>query len=198
MTQRRWIFLRHGQSTANAARVFSGHQDVALTELGREQARLAGTKLPDLLGGTPIDQVLVSSLQRATETAEIALRASSLDHPIPIFSKALWERTLGQWQGRDIDQLKASGDRAVLLNWHGRAPGGESLFDLATRVVPCLAQHETTKTTLVVCHGGVIRVAVGLADKRALTDLGTWTPLNAELIVRDLPDDHWSSMAIPR
>ena len=37
-----WIFIRHGESVANKARVFSGHQDVPLTELGKEQAAAAG------------------------------------------------------------------------------------------------------------------------------------------------------------
>ena len=32
------IFVRHGQSTANLERIFAGHTDAPLTELGHKQA----------------------------------------------------------------------------------------------------------------------------------------------------------------
>jgi broad specificity phosphatase PhoE len=198
LNTRRWIFLRHGQSEANAARVFSGHQDVALTEKGRAQAAAAGQQMALLLKGQAIDQVLVSSLQRAQDTARIAL--SAMNRPAPATTQTtdrLWERCLGRWQGRSIDELKASGDRARLLQWHGRAPEGESLRELALRVLPFLAAHDHAETTLVVCHGGVIRVALGLADGMAIGELGQWNPQNAVPILRDYVEGHFARVGVP-
>ena len=42
---RRWIFLRHGESVANAEGWLSGQVDTPLTERGRDQARQAARDL---------------------------------------------------------------------------------------------------------------------------------------------------------
>src|ERR1700751_2907541 len=41
----RLILVRHGQSTWNLENLFTGWHDVDLSELGREEARLAGEEL---------------------------------------------------------------------------------------------------------------------------------------------------------
>ena len=68
-----WVFLRHGESTANRARQLSGWEDVALTALGRAQARDAGRAL--WAEGLCFDRVLSSDLVRAHDTATLALEA---------------------------------------------------------------------------------------------------------------------------
>ena len=65
---RRLILVRHGESLANRAGTFDGHADAALTELGREQARMAGALLASL--GLGHVRLLSSPLQRAMHTAE--------------------------------------------------------------------------------------------------------------------------------
>ena len=121
-----WIFLRHGESEANKARVFSGHQDVALTARGRDQAVKAGIQIQRLLGQHTLDSVWSSDLQRARNTAQLALSAANIDCAIQEHT-ALRERHLGDWQGQSIDRLKPTGERDILLAWKGAAPGGESL-----------------------------------------------------------------------
>ena len=39
------VLVRHGQSTWNLENRFTGETDIPLTPLGREEARLAGSKL---------------------------------------------------------------------------------------------------------------------------------------------------------
>jgi broad specificity phosphatase PhoE len=152
----RWVLLRHGESTANRDGVYSGWVDVPLTARGRAQAREAGARL----GGGVFARVLSSDLVRATETATLAAPGSALDIHI-----ALRERSLGEWAGRDRSALKRSGASDVLLTWHGAAPGGESLGTLAHRVVGCLAAlPPAAAPTLLVAHGGVIRVLLGLLE----------------------------------
>ena len=43
ITAKKFYMIRHGQSEANAAKVFSGTVDVALTDLGRAQAQTSET-----------------------------------------------------------------------------------------------------------------------------------------------------------
>ncbi|MCA9797558.1 MAG: histidine phosphatase family protein, partial [Candidatus Eremiobacteraeota bacterium] len=62
-------WIRHGQSTWNEEGRWQGHADVPLTELGRQQAR----SLQARLAGIGFDQVFSSDLERASQTASLAL-----------------------------------------------------------------------------------------------------------------------------
>ena len=64
-----WIFVRHGQSVANAEGWLSGWEDVPLTSQGIEEARLAQKELE----GEIFNRVLCSDLQRARHTAALIL-----------------------------------------------------------------------------------------------------------------------------
>jgi len=189
-----WIFLRHGESTANAARVFSGHEDVALTDRGRAQAAAAGEQLSPTLVQYEQIRVLSSTLQRARVTADLALQAAGYDLPV-ISLDALRERRLGDWQGKSIDELKKIGARDTLLRWDGRPPGGgESLQDLAARLLPCLSGHDDGTAVLVVCHGGVVRTAAGLGDEMDLPALCRWNVRNCELVIRQYATGIWDRL----
>ena len=61
--------IRHGQTTANLAMVFSGQHDFMLTDLGREQAK----SIRPILEKIPFDRVYSSDLTRAVETQQLAL-----------------------------------------------------------------------------------------------------------------------------
>ncbi len=62
----KFIFVRHGQSKANAENWIAG-PDVPLTELGLEQARRTGTELKN----KGITKIVCSNMLRAQQTAEI-------------------------------------------------------------------------------------------------------------------------------
>ena len=189
----RWIFLRHGESEANAARIFSGHHDVALTTLGRKQAQDAGAVIHRLLGPDTLQAAFSSDLQRAKITAEITLGCLTSPPNLQI-SETLRERNLGMWQGESIDKLKASGAKDALLAWRGAAPGGESLYDLALRAIPFLLTLDDKKQGphLLVGHGGLIRVLIGLIDDAPLEEIGLININNAEPIVRDIESGLWT------
>ena len=68
------ILLRHGQSQWNLENRFTGWVDVPLSERGDTEARAAGEKLR----GRTIHRLFTSVLQRATETARIALESDAL------------------------------------------------------------------------------------------------------------------------
>jgi len=66
------VLLRHGQSTWNAENLFTGWQDVDLTELGESEAREAGRVLA-AEEGLDLRILHTSALTRAIRTAEIGL-----------------------------------------------------------------------------------------------------------------------------
>ena len=190
-----WLFLRHGESTANAARRLSGWEDVALTEQGEAQARLAATAL----AAHPLARVLTSDLRRAQHTAELCLAQWATirqeAHPPLHVDSTLRERNLGEFQGQELDALRASGETQLLLGWNTRPPGGESHSDLAARALPLLAQlPEIEGPTLLVAHGGLIRTLLGLLDGLALDQIGRNRVPNAVVIERTLSPGRWTEL----
>ncbi len=184
----RWIFVRHGQSVANVERWLSGHVDTPLTPLGREQARAAGQELQDV----PLARAFTSDLVRAHDTARLVLHGREV--PLEV-TTALRERFLGDWASQRIDALRASGEMSVMLGWETGPPGGESQAMLARRVLRWLATvDEVEGHTLIVAHGGVIRVLLGLIDGVPLHDIGKNRIANARPNVRDLEPGTWTEL----
>ena len=147
-------FVRHGESEANAARLFTGHLDSPLTETGRRQA----VAVADALAGVRVDRVVSSDLSRALHTAgEIAAR-----HGLPVETdQALREIDLGEMAGRSFDDARAHPDwnEDGFVQW----PGGESLdavFERAFAVVQRIVAESPGQTVVIVGHGGVTRILV--------------------------------------
>ncbi len=186
MSCRIW-FIRHGESTANAAGTLAGHLDAALTPRGEAQARAL---VPRLRGLGP-DRIVASDLQRAWRTAQLAWPA-----PAPAIEQtpALRERDLGDWEGRDHASLRATGDNAHLLAWRGRPPRGESHALLARRVITWLADNTGDASMMLFVHGGLIRAVVGLLDDTPLDRIGLWKVGNAEIVERSVPPGRWAEL----
>ena len=193
---RDWLFLRHGESTANRARRLSGWEDVGLTELGKKQAQSAGTPLSEW----PLMRVLVSDLSRAIDTANLTLdewqhiRGDALPK-VEVYSE-LRERNLGSFQGQHLDTLRSTGQNRLLLGWNTRPPNGESHADLAARSLPVLANLPPTDgPTLLVAHGGLLRVLLGLLDGVPTMEIGSNRIANATLYHRSISDFRWAQLA---
>lgn len=93
------ILLRHGQSDWNAKNLFTGWQDVGLTELGISEAKGAGV----LLGEAHVDVRILhtSLLTRAIKTAELALDAMGRSWVPAKRDWRLNERHYGDLQGKN-------------------------------------------------------------------------------------------------
>jgi broad specificity phosphatase PhoE len=89
--------IRHGQSEGNAARLWQGRGNTALTEKGRSQAGALGTR--NDLG--EFDLVISSTLDRAIETARLAGY-----EPEP--RAAFDEMNLGEWEGSTFEEVAAA------------------------------------------------------------------------------------------
>jgi broad specificity phosphatase PhoE len=179
----RWVFLRHGESEANRIRCVTGQSDSPLTDVGREQAAAAGEALAD----QPFQRALSSDLSRARDTARIVLsgREVALEE-----TPLLAERGVGTFSGRNLDALRDTGENQLLLGWNTRPPDGESMAEVALRVLPFLASLEPVEgPVLVVAHGGVLRIVVGALDGLDLSDRARWKVRNCEPMIRDLGPD---------
>jgi probable phosphoglycerate mutase len=181
----RWLFVRHGESVANRENWLAGHRDVPLTAEGERQARALGPLLP-----AGIDRIWASDLQRAWRTAELAAPGRRVER-----YPALRERDLGTFEGRFRPELTASGEMALLTGWACAPPGAESQLDVARRILGFLAENDPEGTTLVVAHGGVLRVIEGLHLGTAVGQIGTRVITNTEVLEWELSRGRWAELA---
>ncbi|HRE00932.1 MAG TPA: 2,3-diphosphoglycerate-dependent phosphoglycerate mutase [Ilumatobacteraceae bacterium] len=96
------VLLRHGQSEWNELNLFTGWHDVALTELGRQEAATAGRTMAE--AGLRFDVSHTSVLTRAVHTQHLALEAMDMMW-LPVQRNwRLNERHYGALQGLDKKQ----------------------------------------------------------------------------------------------
>ncbi len=158
MEKTKLIIVRHGQSLGNAKKIYLGHTDLDLSELGYHQARLTA----EHLGDVKIDKVYSSDLLRAHNTAVPHAELRGLE---VIDSKGLRELFLGDWENCVIEDLLANYEVEFLEGWvkdFGRfeMPNGESVPDCADRVYNTLleiARENIGKTVLIASHAAAIR-----------------------------------------
>ena len=93
-----YYFIRHGQSQANADRVFAGQSDSPLTALGRQQATDEAKRI--VREGMTFDVIISSPLARAYDTASIIARATGYPIEAIQIDQRLMERGLGALQGQ--------------------------------------------------------------------------------------------------
>ncbi len=141
------VVVRHGQSEWNLARRMCGWSDIALTELGRAQAQAVGA----FLRAHRFDRVWSSDLQRARDTARIALATE------PTTDARLRELDFGHYDGARWDEIPEWHQRDLKDFARYAAPGGESVDQLRERVCGFVGELEPGRHA-VFCHGGVVRV----------------------------------------
>ena len=152
------IFVRHGQSTANLERVFAGHTDAPLTELGHKQAE----NTANFLKNYPIRAIYSSDLCRSMQTAEPTAKM----HNLPVIpDRKLREIFAGEWEGRSYDELMEKYAKSY-TTWRtdcGRAhpEEGESVVELSERIyreVDRIAKENVGKCVAVFSHATPIRL----------------------------------------
>lgn len=139
-----FLFLRHGQSTANRDGVIAGSTDAALTELGEAQAQEAAIAL----AGSGIGRIVASPQRRALRTADIV--AGALGLPVAT-DPGLVERHWGEWEGRLV------ADRPDYFMVPEGGESWEAFRDRAWAACrPILAAGPGP--LLIVAHAGIMRV----------------------------------------
>jgi len=160
------ILIRHGQSIWNAASLFTGWENVELSEKGLIEAKDAGKKLSEI----HFDLVFTSDLIRAQKTAEIILEGNSKSGKInTITDFRLNERHYGDLQGMNKDDArKEFGEEQVHIwrrSYDVPPPNGESLKMTAERTLPyfdemIMPELKSGKNILIAAHGNSLRSIV--------------------------------------
>lgn len=190
------VLMRHGQSQWNLENRFTGFKDVDLSDLGREEARIAGQNLKS--AGIEFDQVFTSTLKRAAETAEIALKECGQEDMIRTMERqdALRERDYGDLTGLNKDETKEKfGEEQVQIwrrSYDVQPPGGESLEDVVEkRVRPYYTKEikplvDDGENILVAAHGNSLRgilIVIGAETPETINqaEIPTGSPLVFEV-----------------
>lgn len=156
---RLWL-VRHGETEANVAGLYSGHAPTPLTERGIAQAQTLST----LLRNVPVDNVLCSKLERARHTTQLILG----DREIPVRNMPeLNEMFFGDWEmrhHRDLAREDAENYAVWCNDWQNATPtNGEGFQAFSLRVerfIAQLADYKMCQNLLVVSHQGVLSVLI--------------------------------------
>jgi broad specificity phosphatase PhoE len=154
----RLLIIRHAQSIWNAAGRWQGWSDAPLSELGVDQARLAGQALA--ASGVVPELMAASDLARARVTAELMAFELEYEKPL-VIEPGLREQDLGQWNGLtnvEISERWPEEFQARRAGQLGTVPGGEAGEDFFRRTLGAVRRlaRRGAETTVVVSHGGVV------------------------------------------
>jgi broad specificity phosphatase PhoE len=152
-----WL-ARHGQTAYNHERRFQGHLAVPLNDTGREQAHALAREAAQREWAA----LWCSPLERALQTARIVGAAIGIEpHPDARFA----ETDTGEWTGRSFDEMEAEDPAGFACFMRADPawafPGGESYVQQGDRIQAGLADVRAgAQPALVVCHRGVMRLAI--------------------------------------
>lgn len=136
-----YILVRHGQYECVDSEYDS---QKGLTPLGQTQAELTGKRLAELFANTKVDRIVHSDMKRAEETADIVCRffpdVDRVRDPLLAEGVPEWPSPPCRTCEFDDAQIERDGERIEMAF--------EKYFYRPTN---------TNATTIVICHGNVIR-----------------------------------------
>lgn len=185
--------FRHGESTDNIAKRFSGWRDANLTEKGLKQAEILAEKLK----GKDIQLCISSPQIRAKETARIALKY----HKDMVFEldQRIMERNYGDLTGQSKERwMKEHPELAIKYRrgYDFPPPNGESLKMVEERVFPFCDEvveraRRNNMNIAISCHGNSMRaIRRYFEDLSIVEELTLENPLAqdyAEYVVKNKP-----------
>lgn len=156
---RLWL-IRHGETEANVAGLYSGHTPTPLTPKGLAQAQILGK----LLSEVPFDRVLCSALERAQQTAGRVLERREITiETTPLLN----EMFFGDWEmrhHRDLTREDPQNYAAWCNDWQNAIPtNGEGFQAFSARieqVIAHLADIKDQQNILLVSHLGVLSLLI--------------------------------------
>ena len=148
-----FYFVRHGQTVWNVEGKICGATDIAMTELGHEQAIATGKKI--LEEHIHADEILYSPLTRAADTAKHISEITGIPARM---EPRLKEQNFGKWEStpRGGAEFKVA-KQSFACSYEG----GESMLRLAQRIYNLLDEIKAQsgeKTYILVAHNGIARV----------------------------------------
>lgn len=156
------VLVRHGQSEWNALGLWTGQEDVVLTEQGKAEARAAAEHLREMT----LHKAYASGLNRAQQTLHEIKSALEHTELETTHHEALNERHYGDYQAKNKWDIKESiGEEdftKLRRSWDHPVPNGETLKDVHARVLPyyeetILEDLKEGKNVIVAAHGNSLR-----------------------------------------
>lgn len=179
------VLIRHGQSTYNEKNLFTGWEDVELTQKGENEAHEAAC----LINNITFTHAFTSKLKRARNTLNIIL--NDLHQNVPIYENiALNERDYGSLVGQNkLEASKKYGEDQVQAwrrSFATPPPKGESLEMTAKRTIPYFKEKiepmlNENNNIIVAAHGNSIRSIIMYlhqfnSEQILLTEVGWCEP----------------------
>ena len=211
------VLVRHGESVANAANVYTGWNDVPLTNKGEEQARHAG-KLINRISDFNPTHIHTSVLSRAITTANIVVDVCNLLY-LPITKTwRLNERHYGALRGLNKNISRKVFGAEQVLEWRRGfdsvppkqgspiidrryrfcdqhlMPRAESLHQTQLRLMPYYYDEVASRMLmgedqLIVAHGSSLRALIKKIENISDHDIVKLEVPNAQPIIYTM-DDH--------
>ena len=178
--------IRHGQTDWNIEKRTQGHTDIALNTDGIKQAELIAEKIADL----KIDNIISSDLKRAYMTAQIINK--NFNKTIET-DKRLREFCFGTLEGITRDKITQEiWDDFNKNPKKFNAETKEEIFNRIKSFIDDIKSNNINKNTLVVTHGGPIRMIKyyldngdNFNDKKYLAEYMTLKINNLDLFIID-------------
>jgi len=175
-----FYFVRHGQTIWNVENKICGATDIALTELGHQQAIETGKKI--LAESVKADEILYSPLIRAKDTAEHISEITGIPARV---EPRLIEQNFGKWEStaRNGEEFKKA--KACFADSY---EGGESMLRLAQRIYNLLDEikaESDKKTYILVAHNGIARAVHSYFNDLSNEAYAAWGVKNCEIVRYD-------------
>ncbi len=178
--------IRHGETESNKNRRANGQRaDEPLNETGRIQAG----QLAEALKDEPFDIVFSSPLKRAMETAEIVFNkiADSI-----VIREELKERDFGDMTGKTWEEMAAemgleptgAKKKDFDQEYDYKKYGGESAVEVHQRLLEFtkeLKEKYSDKKVVIVTHGGILRAADFIFNKKNTGDIHNTAVMEFEI-----------------
>ena len=108
-----FYFTRHGQTVWNVENKICGATDIALTDLGHQQAAELGERI--LKEGIKIDEILYSPLMRAADTAKHISEVTGIPAREELRLK---EQNFGKYESTGCNICHIGNDGGISYNWY--------------------------------------------------------------------------------
>ena len=173
-------FVRHGQTIWNVEGKICGATDIALTELGHEQAIATGKKI--LEEHIYADEILYSPLMRAADTAKHISEVTGIPARV---EQRLKEQNFGRWESTPRN---GAAFQVAKQSFVCSYEGGESMLRLAQRIYNLLDEIKAQsgeKTYILVAHNGIARVVQSYFTDMSNEEFAGYGVKNCEVVRYD-------------
>ena len=168
---------RHGQTSYNKQEIIMGTTDIDLDSTGEQQAEALAERIAEL--GT-IDIIIASPMKRAQKTARAVAERCGLEI---VTEERLREWDYGSYEGKSRFTEGFAENKVNFAVRMGKS--GESLLQLTHRVYSALDDiiaEYSSKTVLLVTHGGVCRVIETYFNDMTNEQFSNWFMDNCGLL----------------